>query len=157
GAQELVSIGNLGDIVEAPGVKGSSPKDEDGGVDKEGKTQSQRGVEDSVVQGFAAISNRGSEGPSLNDARVEIKIVRHHRSAQNADSDVEHFAIAKDFDPWEEAGGGLAPERPREKDFVGETHSDRSDERDDEGFDKPEAAALQCEDNENIHSGDKNA
>src|SRR5713101_5991222 len=87
---------------------------------------------------------------------MEVEVMRHHGGAKNADSDIEHFAIAQDFGTRDEADGGRAPERMGKKDFVGEAGGNRGDKRDDEGFHQAKAAALQRENQENVASGNEN-
>ena len=74
----------------------------------------------------------------------------HHGGAEDADGDVEHFLVAQNFGAGDEAVGGFAPDRVREKDFVSEAEADAGDEGDDEGFDEAEAAALQSQDDEDV-------
>src|SRR5579859_827295 len=88
---------------------------------------------------------------------MEIEIVRHDGGTENADGDVEHFAIAEDLGVWNKAVGGFEPKRTREEDFVGEAGGDGEDEGDDERFEHAEAAALKEEDDENIESGENDA
>ena len=38
-------------------------------------------------------SRRLLEFPRLHDGRMQIKIMRHHRRAENADADVEHLLV----------------------------------------------------------------
>ena len=35
--------------------------------------------------------------PRLHDRRVQVKIVRHHRRAENADGDVKHLRVRHDL------------------------------------------------------------
>jgi len=39
----------------------------------------------------------GAKGASLHEAGVEIEIVRHDGGTEDADGDVEHFAVAEDL------------------------------------------------------------
>ena len=138
-------------------MKGCGAEDENRGVDEESEAEGQRGIENGVVHGFAAVANGGTERAGLHDAGVEIKIVRHDRGAEDADGDVKHFAIAKNFRAGDEAHDGFAPNRAGEKDFVGKTASDGGDQRHDESLDNTEAAALKGQDDQNIEPGNKYA
>ena len=156
GAEEFVGIGDLSDVTQPPGVESGGTKNENGGVDKKRKPERDCGIEHCVTHGFTPIADGGAKSPRLDDAGVKIKIVRHDGRAKDADGDVQHLAVAKDFRPRDEADGGFAPKRVSKKDFVSETKSDRSNERDDEGFDQAEAPALQRENNENVQGSDEN-
>src|SRR6266567_4856066 len=156
GAEEFVGIGDLSDVTQPPGVESCGAKNEDRGVDKKRKPESEGGIEHCVTHGFTAIADGGTKSPRLDDAGVKIKIVRHDGRAKDANGDVQHFAVAKDFRPGDESDGGFAPKRMSKKDFVSETKSDRGDERDDESFYKAEAPALQRENNENVQGSDEN-
>lgn len=138
-------------------MKSSGAENENGGVDKKREAEGQSGVKDRVAHGFAAVANRGPEGTGLHDAGMEIEIVGHDGRAENADSDVKHFAIAKDFDAGDETDGGFAPDGAGEKDLVSEASGDSSDEGDDECFDETEAAALESENDQDVESGDDHA
>ena len=86
---------------------------------------------------------------------MKIEIVGHHGGAQDPDGDVQHLLIAQDFRAWNETGHGFAPQRLREEDFVRKAGGNRSDQRDNEGFDQAEATALEREDDQNIHRGNE--
>ena len=157
GAEEFVGVGDFGDVVEAARMKGGGAEHEDRGVDEKSEAEGHGGVEDGVTHGLAAVARGGSEGARLDNAGVEIKVVRHDRGAEDANGDVEHFAVAQNFRAREETDGGFAPERMREEDFVSETRPDRGNQSDDEGFHQAEAAALQGEDEKNVERGDENS
>src|SRR6266567_3426005 len=156
GAEEFVGIGDLSDVTQPAGVESGGAKNEDRGIDKKRKPERDCRIEYSITYSFTPIADGGAKSPRLDDAGVKIKIVRHDGRAKDANGDVEHFAVAKDFRPGDESDGGFAPKRMSKKDFVSETKSDRSDERDDEGFDQAEASTLQRENNENVQGSDEN-
>src|SRR5262249_293949 len=83
--------------------------------------------------------------------------MRHDSCAEDADSDVEHFAIAGDFRAGQKAVGSFDPERACEEDFVGETGSDGEDQRDDKGFENAEATTLEQENEENCERREDDA
>ena len=124
-------------------MEGGGAEDEDGGVDEEREAESKCGIEDGVADRFAALLRFGAKGARLHEAGVEIEIVGHDGSAEDADGDVKHFAIAENLGGGKKAAGGLKPERAREEDFIGEAGGDGEDKRDDEGFQHAESAALQ--------------
>jgi len=92
-------------------VKRSGAEDENGGVDEERESESEGGIEDGVAERFAALAAFGAKRACLYEARVEIEIVRHDGGAENADGDVEHFAIANDLRAGNEAVRGFHPQR----------------------------------------------
>src|SRR5271169_2807556 len=134
--------------MQAVSVERGGGEDEDGGVDKERDAQGEVGINVGEAKGFALVAKSGAEGTGLHDAGVQIKIVRHDGGAENADGDVQHFAIAQDYDVRDKAASGLHPEGPGDENFVSETRRDGENQRDHEGFDEAEAAALQREDNQ---------
>ncbi len=155
GTEKFVGIGNFRNVMQAMGMKGCGAEDENRGVDEESEAESQCGIENGVVHGFAAVANGGTERAGLYNAGMKIEIMRHDRRAEDADGDVKHFAIAKDFGGGDEAHGGFAPNRAGEKDFVRKTASDGGDQRHDESFDEAETTALQGQDDQNIEPGNK--
>jgi len=157
GRQQVVGFADVCNVVEAPSVKSGGAKQENGGIDEECKTESEGGIEDGIAKGFAALLRFGAEGARLHKTGVEVEIVRHDRGAEDADGDVEHFAITEDLGVGKKNVGGLKPERTREKDLVGEAGGDGEDERDDEGFQHAKAAALEQEDDKNVEGGENNA
>src|SRR5258708_28043029 len=100
-------------------------------MEKEGD----RGIDDGVAKSFALFGFLLAEGAGLHDAGVKIEIVGHHGGAQDADGDVEHFLIAKDFGAGDESVSGFAPDRVREENLISEAKADAGDEGDDKGFD----------------------
>ena len=88
--------------------------------------------------------------PGLDDRRVQIEVVRHHRGAEDADRDVEHVAVGEDAGGRDHAARDLAEHRARQPELDGERPGDEDDERDDERFDVAEAAVLQVEDDEHV-------
>lgn len=138
-------------------MKSGGAEDKNGGVNEESEAESESGIENGVAYGLAAVAGGGTEGASLDDAGMEIKIVRHDGGAEDANGDVQHFAIVEDFGGGDEADDGGAPDRMREKDFVGKASADGGDESDDESFDDAEAAALEGEDDQDVEAGDNHA
>ena len=88
---------------------------------------------------------------------MEIEIVRHHRSAEDADGDVQHFAIAKDFKPRNKTDCGFAPDWLCEKNFIGKARCNGNDQRHHESLDQPKAAPLQRENDQHVERGDQYA
>ena len=57
------------------------------------------------------------ERASLHQAGMKIQIVRHHRGAEDADGQVEHFAILAGFPRWEEIRAPLRSTAAAQKRF----------------------------------------
>ena len=138
-------------------MKRGSAENQNGGVDEQGEKEGDGGIDYGVTQGFAFFRPLSAEGTGLHDAGVQIEIVGHHGGAEDADGDIEHFFVTQDFRVRNETTGGFPPDRVSEKDFVRETEADAGDERDNEGFDKAEATALQGEDDEDVQARQQNA
>jgi len=65
--------------------------------------------------------------------------------------------FAQDFGAGDEADSGFTPKRMREKNFVGETSGDRTDERNHKGFHQPKTAPLQRQNDQNVECRDKDS
>src|SRR5258707_8760405 len=153
----LVGSGNSRDVMETAGVESRGAKNQNRGIDKERKAQGKRGIEDRVTHRFPPVTCGNTEGARLHDAGVKIEIVGHYGGPKDANGDVQHFAVAKDFGARDEADGGFAPKRMREKNLVSETSSNRRDERNYKGLDQAKAPPLQGQHDENVQSGDEHA
>ena len=57
GREQLVGVGDLGDVVQAARVEGRGAQDEDGGVDEEREAERDRGIDDGEADGLAAVAN----------------------------------------------------------------------------------------------------
>ena len=123
-------------------MESGSAKNQNRGIDKECEAKGERGIEDRVAHRFAPVACGNTEGARLHDAGMEIEIVRHYCGAEDADRDVQHFAVPQDFGARDEANGGFAPKRVSEKDFVSETSGNRRDECDHKGFDQSKPSPL---------------
>src|ERR1700758_2361729 len=87
----------------------------------------------------------------LHDCGVQIQIVRHHCSAKNSYSYVEHAAIAENLRRGDkESLHNAEHARTREKNFEPKAHANSSDESDNQGFQKTKAPLLQEEDYQDI-------
>ena len=67
GSQELVGVGDFGDIVQAARVKCSGAKDENRSVNEKGKAERHRGVKNSVAHGFAPVSRGDTKRAGLHN------------------------------------------------------------------------------------------
>ena len=132
-------------------------QNENRGINKKRKAKGKRGIEYGVSHRLAAVARRRTKSPCLHDAGVQVKIVRHDRGPEDADRDVQHFAVPQDFGARDEADGRFAPKRVSEKDFVSKTSGDRTDKRHYKRFDQPEPAPLQGQHDQDIECSDDHA
>lgn len=62
------------------GVEGSElSQDKDGGIDEEGDEQGQRAVPGPILDGHALAEQGAGVRACLDDARVQVQVVGHHR------------------------------------------------------------------------------
>jgi hypothetical protein len=59
--------------------------------------QGQGGVDRGILDRFALGTRVRLDLPGLHDRGVQIKVVRHHRRAQDRDRDIEHGGIGHDL------------------------------------------------------------
>src|SRR5258708_1354547 len=97
------------------GVESGGAKNQNRGIDKEREAQGKRGIEDRIAHRFPPVTCGNTEGARLHDAGVKIEIVGHYGGPKDANGDVQHFAVAKNFGARDEADGGFAPKRMSEK------------------------------------------
>src|SRR5262249_8867368 len=150
-------VRDFSDVVQAARMESRGAENENRSVDEKREAKRYRGIKNSVTNRFAAVARGSAESACLHNAGGQIEIVRHDRGAENADGDVKHFAIAKDFRAREKADGGFTPQRVSKKDFVSETNGYGRDQRDDESFDQAETAALQSENEKDVQRSDEHA
>src|SRR6266704_6066491 len=65
GTEELVSVGDFGDVVQATRVKCRGAKDENRSVNKKGKAERHRRVKNRIVHGFAPVSRGDPKSAGL--------------------------------------------------------------------------------------------
>src|SRR5262249_61535469 len=124
-------------------MKGCGAEYQNCGVDEESEAERGRRIDHCELDGLALVLRLTLECAGLHDARVQVEIVRHHRGAQDADGQVEHLAVEENLTAGKQSLARSEPERPREKDFIGETAGDGGDQRYNQGLDPAEAAALE--------------
>src|SRR6516164_1374642 len=121
--------------MKAAGVKGGCTENENGGVDEEGKEQRHGRIDYGVFDGFTTTDIVLPKGAGLHNARVQVEIVRHHRGADDANSDIKHFLVAENLEARDETMGRFEPQRSGDENFIDEANGDRADQSDDEGLD----------------------
>ena len=95
-AQQFIGILNRRDIEHAPPMKHRRRHNQNGRIHKQRHRQRQRRVHIGKKDGLALALRRPLVIAALHNRRMQIQIVRHHRRAQNADSNVEHVGIGND-------------------------------------------------------------
>ena len=89
---------------------------------------------------------------------MQVKIVRHHRRAQDPDRNVEHSRISQNIRRWnKEPVRDPSKLRPRKDDLQRKAERDHADQRDHQRLDVAEAAVLQEEDDEHVGRGQAHA
>src|SRR5262249_57277990 len=81
------------DVVLTDLVKSGRSKDQDRGVDQQCEHQSEGGIERRKLDRFAPVLDACPETARLHDARMQVKIMRHNRSAENAKCEIEHLRV----------------------------------------------------------------
>ncbi len=139
-------------------MKGCRRDDQDGGVHQQRNGQGHRAVNVAVAQGFAASLRRARVVPGLHNGRVQIQVMRHHRSAQDADGDVEHQRIVQDARlRHKHSMERQSPLRTREKHLQAKADADGRRQRDDDGLNVAEAAVFQQQQQQHVKAGDDHA
>ncbi len=155
--EKLVGVLDLGHLGVAAGVERRGGNDEDGGVDEQRGAERDGRVEKGELHRLAFAPRRFLVAPRLHDGRMQVQVVRHDGGAQNANAQVEHFAVTQDL-----AGGQEARRHPRHvgtrnDDLEQEAGTDRGDQHDDERLEHPEAAMLEEEDEHHVEGRDADA
>ena len=136
--------------MQAARMKRCSAENEDGCIDEEREEKGHGRIDYGVLDGFATTDVVVANGARLHNARMKVEVVGHHRCANDADGDVEHFPVAENLDLRNEAVYRFKPQRAGDENFIGKANGDRANESDNESFNETEAAALECEDQENV-------
>ena len=87
--------------------KHRSGQDQDGGVHKQRAIQRHDGIDQVEPASGALFRFALADTPRLHQGRMQIEVMGHHRRAQDADRDVEAFAVQ----PRDQAGDDLAKSR----------------------------------------------
>ena len=78
-------------------VEGRGGEDQDRGVDQQGEAQRDRGVDRREFQSLALLGQRVAKGESLDDAGMQVEVMRHHRRADDAERQIEHVVIGEEI------------------------------------------------------------
>ena len=90
--QQLVRLLDLGDD-HAALEKDGRRHNKDRGVHDQGSIERDHRIGQIVAAGFALFRDGPADAPSLNQRRMQVQIVRHHRRAENADGDIQALSV----------------------------------------------------------------
>src|SRR5690606_1599287 len=76
-------------------IKRGRSQDQNGRVHKECQVQGDGGIKKIEFQGFPQALGTSVQFPGLHQGGVQVQIVRHHRSADNADGDIKRLPRQK--------------------------------------------------------------
>ena len=144
--QEVMRLADLGHRGVARRMEGGGREDQDRGVDQQREHQRDGRVDGGELQRFALFRQRFAIGSRLHDARVQVEIMRHHRGAEDAERQVEHFGVGDDLGGRREPADHLAPVRVRQRDLHRKADRDDAEQGDHQRFDPAEAEPLQVDD-----------
>ena len=155
--QQLVRVADVRDRLVAAAVKRRRRHDEDGGVDEERRHQRDRRIDGRKANRLGLARMAVDVPPRLDDRRVQVEVVRHHRRAEDAERDVEHVRIREHLGARNESGQHANRIRPRQRQFHGEACRDRHDQRDDQRLDVAKPLVLQEEHDEDVERRQRDA
>ena len=89
--EQHVGLLDLRDFGAPVRVEDGCGDDQDGGVDQQREHQSDRRIDGREGDRLPLAGRRRLEVTRLHDGGMQIKIMRHHRRAENADGDVKHL------------------------------------------------------------------
>src|SRR5205823_2029480 len=138
-AEQFIGVLNFRDLLVPRPMENRGCQYQDRAVDEQSEHECGAGVDGGKLDRLAPALRRLLELAGLHDGRVQVKIMRHHSRAKNADADVKHLLICDDA--WI---GNKPQENPSRawlgKDqFGGKTTSDGSDKSDDNSLDVTKA------------------
>jgi hypothetical protein len=157
GGQQSVGIVDVGDVLVGRAMKGRRRDDQDRRVDEESEQQRagrvNRGERDRLTLARFGLL----EGACLDDARVQIEVVRHDGRAEDANGNVERRWVEDDLAGWDQAGEHGREGRMRDQGFVSEAAEDNKDQRGDDDLEIAEVVMLKQQNEEDIGGGQNRA
>src|SRR5882672_1470453 len=123
-------------------VEGRGRQNQNRGIDNKREHQSDGGIDGGELDRLALFRDAIAEAAGLHHARVQVKIVRHHRGADDTDGEIEHIGIAHNLGGRRKAADHRAPIWIGHRDLDGETQRDNAQQRDNESLHPPEAQIL---------------
>src|SRR6267378_1062086 len=123
---------------------------QDGSVHGKRRIQGKSGVDKIVLAGSALPLGGLSDVSRLNERRVQIEIVRHHRRPQDANGHIETLRAQTRYEACDDFG----PHRTRQEHFDPKTNPDRRDKHENERFHLPDAELLYHQEQHRIKTRD---
>src|SRR4051794_25310755 len=123
-------------------------------IDEKGAVERDRRVDEVVFARLPQPFRRFGYIAALNQRRVQVEIVRHHRRAQDADRDVQHLRVCEDRSAGNEALGDTDRIWLGEEQFDDEARADGGDEQENERLHLADAEALDQQQKEYVKAGD---
>src|SRR5262249_10291640 len=110
---------------------------------KQSYGERKRRIDGAEADRLALALGRALELAGLHDRRVQIKIVWHHRRAQDSDRDIQHPWVTDDLRRRHyESAQQARHAGMREENLQSEADSDHTDQRNHERFDEAESLLL---------------
>ena len=131
-------------------MKRGCGENENRAVNKEREHEGDSRIDGGEFDRLAFAFGRLLEHPRLHNRRVQVKIMRHHGRAKNANADVEHSLIHDDARAGDESKHDARKVRLGEDQLGGEAAADGHDQRDHKSFDITEAFGLEIKYREHV-------
>ncbi len=155
--QQLMRIAQFGDLAVAGGIETGRRKDQDRGIDHQREHQRHGAVDGGKAQRLPLFRQGLAVVARLDDGRMQIQIVRHHRGPKDAQGQIEHGRVGHDFRRRRKAPDHRAPFRVCHGDLNGKADGDHTQQNDDERLEPAETPGLQPQDQEHIQRRDDDA
>ncbi len=128
---------------------------QDRAIDEQREKQRQRAVDHGEADGLALLARRDPHGARLHHEGVQEEIMRHHRRAENAETEIEHLRIGEEARRRDQPARDGGPFRARHHELRGEAEADEAEHRHDEKLDLAKAQPLESENEKRIeHRGE---
>ncbi len=132
-------------------------QNQDRGVDQQCEGKGNRRVECCKAYCFALFRQSMPVIACLNDAGMQIEVMRHHGRTNNAQCYIEHIRIADDFCGWRKTADHFAPLGFCHQNLDQEAERNDAEQRDDERFDPTKALVLEIENKKHVCGGNDDA
>ena len=132
-------------------------QDEDRAIDEEGKEQRNRGIHRGKLDRHCFSVFGALEIARLNNARMQVKIMRHHGRTEDTNGDVKGRGVRYNLGRGNQTREHAEPRGVRYRQLVGETATDRKYEHRHQTFDIAETFVLQKQHDQYVGRGDEHA
>src|ERR1700682_1515240 len=85
----------FGDVGSACPMKRRRRQDEDRGIDGQSETKREGGIDGSKFDRLTLLVRFLAITAGLHQARMQVKIMRHHGGAENAERQIQHLAVSE--------------------------------------------------------------